>query len=325
MLKDVKTAEIRAPLIAGALSAVFYGSIFLMPIFLLPIGHQGARNGFKAMLLSAFSAILLISAWQLALLISTGPLSLGMLVISLVPPVILVSALTAIAMPGLSNIVYSFRVLGVTAIATIISLPLILFALKDVGTRKIFEEALVLANEKLGVNSINMVWEAMIIGLLSTYGTVLFAFLFISSWLAYRLGKISILRKAVVENEYRIEVNPAPYMLTYSVPYYLVWPLLISWAALLINRFYPSRILSAAALNVALSLSICYGVQGLAIVRSLAERAGLASVLRFLGPIIIILLFMNSIIAMIVFGLLVLLGTLETWIPFRTVTKGDVP
>ncbi len=325
MLKDIRVTEAKAALFAGALTAVLYGTVILMPVFLLPIGHVGARRGFRAMFLSSLAAITLISVWQFVLIAKTGPLSNSMLFISFAPPVILVVGMLVLAAPGLSRIAYPLRVLLVTAVATMISLPSMLIALKDEGTKKIFENALMLYNEKLGGNSVATIWDAMIIGISSTYGSILFAFLFISSWLAYRLGKISLARKPIDVKETGLSVNSVPYIASYKVPDYLVWPLLASWAALLANRFFPSRLLSAVALNAALSLSICYGVQGLAVVRALADRFGLASALRFAGPIIIMLLVLNTKLAMILFGILALLGTLETWIPFRAATKGDLP
>ncbi len=79
------------------------------------------------------------------------------------------------------------------------------------------------------------------------------------------------------------------------------------------------------SLNVALALSICYGVQGLAVAGALAERVGLAPALRLLAPIVLILLLVSGTAGFIAIGVLALLGTLETWIPFRAAPKGELP
>jgi hypothetical protein len=102
----------------------------------------------------------------------------------------------------------------------------------------------------------------------------------------------------------------------------LVWVLLFSWASILYSRFFPNPVISALTVNVSLSLSICYGFQGLAVLSVLAEHRGMASVTKLLVPTLLIFFILNSTIGIIIFGMLVLLGTLETWIDFRTVKKG---
>jgi len=58
---------------------------------------------------------------------------------------------------------------------------------------------------------------------------------------------------------------------------------------------------------------------------ALAERVGLAPALRILAPIVLILLLVSGTAGFIALGVLALLGTLETWIPFRAAPKGELP
>lgn len=186
------------------------------------------------------------------------------------------------------------------------------------GVKNIFITAFSNASTAIGaeVPDTEALWSAIKTGVASSFGAIVFIFLFASAWIGSRLGSF----KKPVADGY------IPTLRTYHLPVPLVWFLLGAWAALLVNRIYPSFVLSAVALNAATALSICYGVQGLAIANALAERAGLAPVSRLIVPIMLILLVASGIAGFIAIGVLALLGTLETWIPFRTVTsKGDTP
>jgi hypothetical protein len=199
-----------------------------------------------------------------------------------------------------------------------------------------FEAAMGQAVSAFGGEAVDpgAVWAMVTTSVSSSFGAVIFAFLFASSWVGSRFGAARGARTepaasvdGVVDSvlEPGDRVARAPTLATYRLPGYLVWALLGAWACLLLNRFVQSPVLSAAALNAALALSICYGVQGLAVAGALAERVGLAPALRFIGPIVLIALIASGAAGFIAVGLLALLGTLETWIPFRAATKGDRP
>ncbi len=325
MLNEDRLRRLAAPALAGAVSAVLFGTVVGMPAFLVPIAYRGARSGFKDMAISAVSAAIAIAAWQAALIMGSGSGSLALLALGLSAPLAMVGAVAVIASPILPALAYATRALAGAALAAALSLPAMLYSLRDEGVRALFEEALRMANATLGSESASLAWEALEVGIASSYAAVLFAFIFLSSWVGARMGALSRLRRPVEPPATTDTAALPPGLGEYCVPRYLVWPALAAWAALLANRFFPSFLLSAVALNAALALSICYGVQGLAIVRALAERVGLAPALRFLGPLLMILLVMGGPIGLVAVGLLALLGTLETWIPFRAATKGDIP
>jgi hypothetical protein len=52
---------------------------------------------------------------------------------------------------------------------------------------------------------------------------------------------------------------------------------------------------------------------------------GLASAARLLAPITLILLMVSGTAGFVAVGAFAVLGTLETWIPFRTAHEGDTP
>ncbi len=324
MLDEARLKRFSIPALLGVLSAVLYGTVALMPIFLVPLQFSGTRKGFRAMIASAAASSAIIGVWQTIALARAGVVSASTLAIGVSAPLAMILALIAMASPRLGRLPFAVRALLGAALASAISLPTIFTAIKDPAVRDMFVAAFESAGSALGADSLDAetLWTALKTGIASSYGAVLFAFLFLSAWIGSRLGASPRFAK-VPEGD----ISIPPSLSAYRLPGPLVWALLAAWAGLLVNRFFPSFVLSAVALNAALALSICYGVQGLAVVDALAERAGLAPALRILGPIALILLLASGVAGLAAVGALALLGTLETWIPFRAVTKtkGDLP
>lgn len=312
-------------IIMGMLSAVLYGSVALMPAFLVPLQTVGARKGYRAMLLSSGLSGLAIVAWQTLALVKAGAMQAGPLLLGISVPLCLILALIVMATPRLGRLSFASRTLLGAALASSISLPAIFYALEDPGVRALFIEAFEKASSVAGAGTLRpeLLWTALRTGVASSYAAILFVFLFASAWLGSRFGSNARFGGTVSEVPDMPFLPPA--LRAYRVPSSLVWALLASWAGLLLNRFFPSVWFSAAALNVALALSICYGVQGFAVAGALAERVGLAPALRILGPLALILLLASGVAGLVAIALLALLGTLETWIPFRAATKGDLP
>jgi len=302
----------------GALTAAFYGTIALAPLYLVPLQIAATNRGHRAMYVSSVFAAAIITVWQIVLLARAGAMSAGTLALGLSAPAAMIIALVLMALPRFKGIPFAIRALTGGALASLVCLPSFIAAAGDEGVKNIFMAAFTSATTAVGadVPDTEALWSAIKTGVASSFGAIVFIFLFASAWLGSRLGSF---RKVDAEGD-------VPTLGTYHLPVPLVWWLLGAWAALLVNRFYPSFVLSAVALNAATALSICYGVQGLAVANALAERIGMAPVARLIMPIVLILLVASGIAGFIAVGVLALLGTLETWIPFRTVTsKGDTP
>lgn len=311
-----------------------YASVAFMPLFLVPVQVVAVRSGFGSMVKSAVVSGAVISAWQVWLLADAGMLGGSTIALGLSTPLGLLLALTLLAMPWAGRYPFVVRVMGAAAIATAASLPGFLVALEDENLRQMFTAAINGAAASLGLEGTDAdgFYTTVRRGMASSYAALMFVFVFGSAWMGTRFGQ----RWMTPENRVSDDAMPSvvgdssdttalpPQLLQYRVPVHLVWGLLAAWAALLLNRFAGSFMLSAVALNAALVLSVCYGVQGLAVIGALAGRVGLAPVLRFAGPVLIIILLLSGAVGVVSFGLLVLLGTLETWIQFRTVTtKGE--
>ncbi|MBN2874368.1 MAG: hypothetical protein JXM71_04675 [Spirochaetales bacterium] len=318
-----------SPLVLGGISAVLYGTVVLMPLFLVPVQVSARRDGFKPMLESAAVSAVLVALWQLFTFSRDGSLSLGTMLIGLSAPAGMLLALILMAWPRLARISFVSRSLAAALLATAISLPTFFMAASDPAVRALFVEAYSAAIGAAGgaTTEAEAVWQALQKSVLSSFGAMLFLFLFVSAWFGTRLGAHSSKLAAEPDSSDGVERAALPPRLAaYRVPTSYVWVLLAAWAGLLINRFIVSTVLSAVALNAALALSICYGVQGFAVAGALAERVGMATALRVLGPIAFLLLLLSGTAGLVAVGLMALLGTLETWIPFRAATtKGDTP
>lgn len=312
--------------VLGAVAAAMYGSVALSALFLVPIQAAGTAWGFGAMLAAAAASGLGIAAWQVILLVSAGQASGAALALGLSAPLALLLAIVALAWPRLARLSFPLKALAAGTAAALACVPSMATAWNDPGIRSLFEETFKMAAKTVGADLPDSaaLWTTVRNGIASAFGGVLFVFLFMSAWIGTAFGKIAAKQRAsdgtAIEPADAIAAPPP--LRDYAMPPYLVWALLAAWAALLVARFKPSFFISAVASNAAIALSICYGVQGLAVAGALAERAGMATAARLFGPVVVFLALFGGKIGIAVAGLVAVVGTLETWIPFRRAAKG---
>jgi hypothetical protein len=273
-------------------------------------------------------------------------------------PAALLLALILLAYPRFTDTPFVYRVLGAGIIAALLSYPTFAFAAADPSIQALFDEAFGKAMPGLVSSGIDAgaLWEMVKFVVASSFGAILLVFVLFSSWIGTRIGLKA--RTAYpesgstdVQSDFPSDVQSderadrdatpsesisgvsiptsqivlPPTLSAYSVPSPLVWALLAAWAAILFNRFVPAPAFAAIAWNVAIALSICYGIQGFAVALALAGRVGLASAARLLAPITLILLMVSGTAGLVAIGVFAVLGTLETWIPFRAAHEGDIP
>lgn len=345
------------PIALGGLSAVLYSTVFLSPLFLVPVQASGARKGFRSMLISASASGLGACAIQLLFALRAGTVEPGMLLAGMVAPLAMLIALLLVAAPKFRHIDVSLRTMFATVVAAAITLPSLIAAGKSPQLRVLFNEAAGSATEILGTEAVNadVLWQTMSGAVLASFGAVIFVLVFLSLWLGSRYALTGILpvqnSKPVLPSDsapagteaasethaaatelrlVRIQAHPDPVSLPpplamFRVSQSLVWGLLASWAAILAGRFVHLGALTAVAWNLAITFSVVYAFQGLAVALALAERKGMAPAVRAFGPIVLVLLIASGTVGLVAVGLFALLGTLETWIPFRTIPKGEEP
>jgi hypothetical protein len=299
---------------------------------------------------SALSAMSIIILWQFSLLARSGALGPAMAALTAASPAALLLALLMLAWPRFAFIPFVYRVLGSGFAAALVSYPTFAFAASDPSIQALFDEAFSRAMPNLASSGVEAgaLWDMVKYVVASSFGAVLLVFVLFSSWIGTRIGlkaraaypesgfidvpaaDLASRDGAPVESMTTAQV-PAnqislpPSLEGFNVPSPLVWALLASWAAILFNRFVPAPAFAAIAWNIAIALSICYGIQGFAVALALAGRVGLASAARLLAPITLILLMVSGTAGLVAVGAFAVLGTLETWIPFRTAHEGDIP
>lgn len=320
------------------------------PVFLVPVQVTGVRSGFRMMVSSALTSMTIIIIWQFALLAQAGALGITTAALSAASPLALLVALVMLAWPKFAQIPFVYRAIGSGFAAALFSYPAFAFAAADPSIQILFDEVLGKAMPGLASTGIEAgaLWDMVKYVVASSFGAILLVFVLFSSWIGTRIGlKARIAypesgstdipsddlpsQDALPTGSAHDVTSPTghialpPSIGTYSVPSPLVWALLAAWAAILFNRFVPAPAFAAIAWNIAIALSLCYGIQGFAVALVLAGRVGLASAARLLAPITLILLMVSGIAGLIAIGVFAVLGTLETWIPFRTAHEGDTP
>ena len=285
------------------------------------------------MVTSALVSMVTILFWQFTLLAQADALNPATATLTATSPAALLLALIMLGYPHFLKLPFVYRVILAGFIAALLSYPTFVFAASDPSIRGLFDEAFRKAMPGLISSEVDTLalWDMVRFVVASSFGAILLVFVLFSSWIGTRIGLKA--REAYPETPDVLsdtatpvrQIVLPPALEAYSVPSPLVWALLVSWAAILFNRFIPVPVFSAIAWNVAIALSICYGIQGFAVAFALAGRVGLASALRLLMPLTLILLLVSGTAGLVVIGALAALGTLETWIPFRATHEGDIP
>jgi hypothetical protein len=302
------------------------------------------------MMTSAFSALAIIIIWQFSLLAHAGALGTATAALTASSPAALLLALVMLAWPRFAHVPFVYRALGSGFAAALLSYPTFAFAAADPAIQSLFEETFSKTMPGLAQSGVEAVelWDMVRYVVASSFGAILLVFVLFSSWLGTRIGlKARLAYPETVSLDMQSsdlaeggapmvdpttpvampahQISLPPSLEGFIVPSPLVWALLASWAAILFNRYVPVPAFAAIAWNIAIALSICYGIQGFAVALALAGRVGLASAARLLAPITLILLMASGTAGLVAIGAFAVLGTLETWIPFRTAHEGDTP
>jgi hypothetical protein len=119
----------------------------------------------------------------------------------------------------------------------------------------------------------------------------------------------------------RGRTNVGPRLRGFELPEVMVWPLIASWAIVLVGHYTKLGYVAAFALNAGLILLALYAVQGLAIIETLLARSRRgpdASRLMFLGLVAAFVVPLLTILALVVVPLV---GVSEIWVKYRVERK----
>lgn len=107
----------------------------------------------------------------------------------------------------------------------------------------------------------------------------------------------------------------------FHIPDRMIWPLLISWALVLVDNFISIGAIAYAAWNIGLILLSIYGMQGIGIIQTVLDRRNVSKYFRILiTAAMVMMVFWPGVNLVILIGLPIL-GVSELWVHFRKVHK----
>ena len=111
----------------------------------------------------------------------------------------------------------------------------------------------------------------------------------------------------------------------FALPDIMVWPLIGTWAVVLLGRFATLGYLRAFALNAGLILLALYAVQGLAIIETLLarSRAGQGAGPRRWPLFGVMMLLLVPVMAVVALVVIPLVGVSEIWVKYRVERKDE--
>jgi hypothetical protein len=310
-----------AYLAVGLASSVLYLSIFLSFAFLLPIQIVFGRYDWKQGLVAAgISAAGIAGAigWKLA---ASGTFDALGLAVGLLPPVVLLAAISLMNAPFARPLENAYRALAVTALCAFAALPLILALGRDESIAAYLADRIGAFLSPL-TNAAGEGYEASALAaaldpkelvsesieiLRDSFAAMIFLFVGGSWRIGSRLaGKDSPGRsRTVAIDEMRL-------------PYPLIWAFLASWFMVMAAVLAHAPVAVAAfAWNCALTLSLGYAAQGLGVLTHLFKSWNMPRSLRILTAIMAVMALATPTIGIVVALALPLFGVTEIWIPYR--------
>lgn len=324
LLSQGSSRRLRDAVIAVALAVIFSQFGLLMFFLTVPLYTLYYRKGFSDLLISSGAVMLLLlifAIWKTRL-VTDADLRRALIVIEMIIPVLLMLGLFFVidVIPVLSGYRRLFRMLFATMAAMLVFVPVYLFlkenqVFADAVTAQLNAVAGVFTAEEAGTYETEVLksylGEEGLIGYMKNFyrrsaGAIYFLILLITSRAAdlvgFRFGRRDILR-----------------LVDFKVPEILLWPMLLTAVAILVEVFELTGLgfMSPIVWNAGLILLFLYGLQGLAILRSLFIRFHVPSGLRLMTEfILIMILVMPGINLVVIIGLPVL-GISETWVNLR--------
>ena len=106
-------------------------------------------------------------------------------------------------------------------------------------------------------------------------------------------------------------------VINFFMPEKMIWPLLVSWAGIFIDRFLDLGLLGYAFWNVGSIFLVLYALQGIGILKYLFNRYNFSRLTRvFIGLALVIMLFWPGVNLLVIVGIPAL-GVSELWIKYR--------
>ncbi len=324
LLEQGSSRRLRDVSIAVILAAVFSQFGFLLFFFTVPLYTLYYRKGFSDLLTASGAVIVILiglSFWKTRLVTDTD-LRTALIVIEMMIPMLLMLGLFFVidVIPVISGYRRLIRMLMATAAAMLVFVPVyLLLSENQVFTEAVRAQLNAVAGVFTGGGAESYETEVMksylgeegLIGYMKNFyrksaGAIYFLILMISSRAAdlvlFRFGRRDVLK-----------------LINFKVPEIMLWPMLLTAVAVLVEVFdlIQLGVVSSIVWNAGFILLFLYGMQGLAIVRSLFIRFKVPNGLRLMTEFILIMVLVMPGINLIVIIGLPVLGISETWINLR--------
>lgn len=324
MLSFQGSSRLKDLSIAVILAAIFSQFGFLILLYTVPLYSLYYRRGLNDLLLGAGSVMLLIlifTVWKIRAVADTD-FKGALILIEMIIPVLLMLGMFFVIdiIPVVSGYRRLYRLFFATVAAVLICVPVFMI----LRGNEVFIEAVsgqinLFAGAAFGEGSGTYDSEVVktylgengILGYMkSFYMKSAAAIYFLILLIASRISEMILCR---------LEKRQALKLINFNVSSLLLWPMLLAAVGMLVDIFelFNLGFVSAVVWNVGLVLMFVYGLQGLAIMRSLFLRFKLPQSFRLMFEFIILLmLVMPGINYIVIIGLPVF-GISETWINLR--------
>lgn len=325
----------------GILSAVMYSTVFFAMAFLVPILMVFNRYGFRDFLKSTAATAALVALIQAGLLLGGNGGFSGFSLLGFLPPLAMLVGTVVLVLPRLAKVDFVSRSLLGGLTAGLVMIPVVSFIVGSAEFALLLDAiiAQLQTYTQVPIAADRNLPEFVRLTLVNVFAASFFGIIYVSSWLSSRFSRSRIVRDLVLEagraealvlqgqQVYKklAAVGTSPLLPLYRVPSNYVWLLMAAWSVILLGRFLSIGIVGAFAWNTALALSICYAVQGLAVIFVRIMQTRMAPAANVILAVLLLLVAVGGTSSLIVGVILALVGTLETWIPLRNQIKGEQP
>ena len=323
-LDQESSRRLRDGLIAVILTVIFSQFGGLVFFYTVPLYILYYRKGFSDLAIasaSVFVVLAVLAVWKTRLVTDTD-LRRALIIMEMIIPVLLMFGMFFVidVIPVLSGYRRLYRLLAATAAGMLVFIPVFLL----LKSNQVFTEAVsaqinaiagMFSPEGTGsyeseVMKTYLGEEGLVGYMKNFYRRSVGAFYFLLLLVSSRAADILM---------FRFGRRDAMRLIDFKVPSTLLWPTLLAAVAVLVEMFGLFRLgyFSSLVWNAGLILVFIYGLQGLAIIRSLFIKYRLPHGLRLMIEfVIIMILVMPGINYIVIIGLPVL-GISETWINLR--------
>jgi hypothetical protein len=307
--------------IVSIASFILYQMNMLM-LFCIPLQVLFIRKGDRQLL---YSSAIVLAAIGVAGIFRTAPIESdsfrrGLMATELMLPAFFLTGLAAVNLNWKVPVRTFYKIIVVVVGAGLLSIPLIYLLGKSENfnelvtsqinsVMRLFQEnPEALAETAAGLPDTEVLSELIIGILLRNFVFIYFLILSGTIWFG----------RSITARIKRIRSNR---LLEFSLPEWMVWPLLVPWALILLDLRVDIGVLKYIAWNAGLIMLFSFGMQGIGIIQSFFNRRAVSRGIRIaLVAAMIMMLFWPGANLLIIIGLPGL-GVSELWIHYREEKK----